>query len=415
MQAAVDTKPARRAGVNQGLVLIVLGSLVTLAIVSLVPNLPQLLRRFSDVPGYEFYVPMIITVPSLCIALFSPVAGMLADRVGRRPILLVAVFFYAVVGVLPLLFDSLAGVIATRVGIGIMEATILTCGNALMGDYFSGVERDKWLGLQATLGTIIASALMLIGGRLGAISWKGPFVLYALGLPVFIWAVFALWEPARTRATDEPAGSATAVAKESGARRFPWNATVLTSIVTLAVAILYYVQAIQLGRMFAEHGVDSPARVSNFTSAASLGVLAGGFCFRYIGKLGIGISLAIVLACMGTGYLGVSMVGSAGAALPFALLAQFGNGMTLPALLSWTLGKYSFDQRGRGVGIWGSCFFAATFLSPMFVTLLGRTTGGFLPALQWLGIIGLLGGLLSLWLGRRTMPAARPTAGAALP
>jgi len=396
--------PARRAGANQGLAIIVAASLVTMAIVSLVPNLPQLFQRFSNVPGFQFYVPMIITVPSLCIALVGPFAGMLADRYGRRPLLLGALFLYAIVGVLPLLMNSLGGVIATRVGIGLMEATILTCCNALIGDYFAGTERDKWLGLQATLGVFIASGVMLAGGWLGTISWKGPFVLYAVGLPVLVWAYFALWEPARS-GPNVPAAPANAAAAPTP---FPWPATVLTSLVTLGVATLYYVQAVQLGRMFSEHGVSSPARISYFTTVASLGVLIGGYCFRYVGKRGIGVSLAFVLAAMGAGYLGVSLARTPEATLPFAILAQFGNGMTLPALLSWTLSKYSFDQRGRGMGIWGSCFFAATFLSPFAVEFTSRATGGFLPALLWLGGLSLVAGVLSLWLGRGAAQAAAP-------
>jgi MFS family permease len=114
--------PPRQAGANQGLALIAVGTMPTLAIVSLVPNLPQLFQQFADVPGHEWLVPMIITVPSLCIALFSPFAGLVADRFGRRRLLLLALVLYGTAGVLPFFLTDLKTILLTRFGIGIAEA-----------------------------------------------------------------------------------------------------------------------------------------------------------------------------------------------------------------------------------------------------------------------------------------------------
>src|SRR6476620_2219931 len=116
----------RVAGPAQGFALIFLTALPTMAIVSLVPNLPQLFAHFRDVPHSELLVPMIITLPSLCIALFSPFAGAIADFWGRRRLLLAAILMYTLVGVLPTLLDNLYALLATRFVIGIAEAAILT-------------------------------------------------------------------------------------------------------------------------------------------------------------------------------------------------------------------------------------------------------------------------------------------------
>jgi MFS family permease len=335
---------------------------------------------------------MIITVPSLCIALFSPVAGAIADFWGRRRLMLLALLLYGVVGILPLFTDDLFGVIATRFGVGITEACILTCGNTLMGDYFAGNDRHKWLGYQATLGTIIASCMMLAGGRLGTIGWQAPFALYGFGLVMLVWAATSLFEPA---------GRKTAVAAATNsAGTFPWPATILTSVVTLGIATVYFVQAIQLGRIFSELGVQSPARISIFTTIASVGVLIGGFTFRFVAARGIGQVVAFILAAMGLGYIGMALAPNAYVGLPLAMLAQFANGMTLPALLGWTLSKYDFSQRGRGMGIWGSCFFLATFISPPIVTLLSSVTGAFMKTLLLLGIVCVAVALPTWWKSR---------------
>src|SRR5262245_13976470 len=119
LMSTTEAASARVAGASQGIALIALAMLPTLAIVSLVPNLPQLFQHFSNVPGHELYVPMILTMPSLCIAIFAPlVAGPLADLWGRRRLMLVGLAAYTVLGLLPLFLDDLFAIIASRAVVG---------------------------------------------------------------------------------------------------------------------------------------------------------------------------------------------------------------------------------------------------------------------------------------------------------
>ena len=139
--------PANRV-FGAGVTLVVLQTLPTLAIASLVTTLPDLFRTFADQSHSQLLVPMILTVPALCVALFSGLLGWLSDRYGRRVILLPSLVAFALFGIAPLLVDGLVPIIATRFVVGIAEAGILTVGNALMGDYFAGEERiDRRMGL----------------------------------------------------------------------------------------------------------------------------------------------------------------------------------------------------------------------------------------------------------------------------
>jgi len=377
-RATDTTSGIHEAGAFQGLALIFISLLPTLAIVSLVPNLPQFFARFRDVPHSELLVPMIITLPSLCIALFSPFAGAIADFWGRRRLLLAAILMYTLVGVLPAFLNSLYAILATRFVIGIAEAAILTCQNALMGDYFAGAKRQRWLGLLSVIGPVAAGGLVLAGGMLGSIDWRGPFYLYLLGAPMLLWAAFVIFEP-------RPAGErAEAVSLPKNA--FPWSAARVVALVTIGISVLYFVQAIQLGRMFGDHGVDSPARISIFVTIASVGVVLGGWVFSRMTKVSVRTRFVLIFLALAIGYTGIGLAPNAVAAVPFALVAQFANGMTIPTLIGWALGKFDFDHRGRGMGVWGGCFFVGTFLSPLLVTLIGNAAGSFLHTVAAIGI-----------------------------
>ncbi len=164
-------------GTQQALVLVVLATLPTLAIAALVPVLPTLFERFRDVPQAQWLVPMILTIPSLCVALFSSLIGAIADRFGRRRALLLSLAGFTAFGLGPFLVDNLYAILGTRFVVGVAEAGIVTIGNALMGDYFSAEERHRWLAVQTVVGPFAAVAYVLLGGMLGAWSWRGPFLL----------------------------------------------------------------------------------------------------------------------------------------------------------------------------------------------------------------------------------------------
>jgi MFS family permease len=244
-----------------------------MAIAALVAVLPTFIEHFSTAPHHEMLVPMILTMPSLCVALCAAPLGVLADRWGRRPVLLLSLVAFTAFGTLPMLFDSLPAIVASRAIVGVGEAGILTVSNALMGDYFRDERRRYWLGLQVSIGPFVGSGYSLLGGALATASWRGPFLVYALGAIVLVAAWLWMYEPRRDRPNASTPSQTTTAA-------FPWPATVLVGVTTILVSIVYFLQAVQHGRIFAELGVSTPARISLIVTLASMGTVLGGFWFK---------------------------------------------------------------------------------------------------------------------------------------
>ncbi|WP_322401073.1 MFS transporter [Massilia luteola] len=378
--------PRRHGGRAQGIALMAIVNMPSLALSALVPGLPQLFQQFSNVPHFQLLVPMIITVPSLCVALTSGFTGMLADRFGRRNLLLLALLAFALLGLAPLLFDSLLLIVASRVIVGVAEAAILTVGNALMGDYFEGAQRDKWLGYQNMLSPLIGSAIILAGGMLAGVHWRYPFLLYLVGLGVFALAWYACWEPQRDHAA--------AAAGAAGAAGFPWRPTLFVCGVTVLFSMVFFVQAVQHGRIFADMGVASPERISVLVTIASLGTVAGGYLFKRLSGVPIALRLAASMALYGVCYVGVAWAPGASVGLPLDALGQVGGGLLLPALIAWALTHYRFEHRGRGMGLWGGSFFLGQFLSAPLLTLIGAAAGTFLASVAAIGVVCLVAAAL---------------------
>jgi MFS family permease len=398
------TATTRPAGLAQALTLMVIGTMPTMALAALVPVLPALFEHFAAVPNREALVPMILTVPSLCVALFSAPLGAAADRWGRRPVLLLALLAFAVSGTLPLLFDDLHTIIASRFVVGVAEAAVLTVGNALLGDYFAGAERQKWLGLQMSIGPFVGTGYLLAGGALGSWLWKGPFLIYVLGFVALAMAWVTLHEPVReSRAATPGTGSAPATP-------FPWRLTALIVGVTLVVSIVYFLQAVQHGRIFAELGVSTPARISWIVSAASIGTVIGGFAFKQMRPRPVGTMLAIVFAGFGIGYVGVALAPSWIVGAPLDAVGQFAGGIAIPTLISWALSRYPLEHRGRGMGFWGAAFFLGQFLNPPVMTAIAHGRLDFLQSTGVLGAVCFVLAAIAAWHGTLTSraTASRP-------
>ncbi|MQP68233.1 MFS transporter [Niveispirillum sp. SYP-B3756] len=384
---------ARRAGLAQGIILVISGFLPILAIVSLTPAVPTILDHFRDVANASLLVPVLVSAPGLAIAILAPFAGILVDRFGRRPLLVWATFFYGIAGSLPFFLDSLYAVIASRLLLGVTEAAILTIINTLIADYYDAAGRRKLLMAQGLAGPAMASGVIAASGMLTAVSWNGVFLIYLIALPIFVGTHFMIFEPGRTKQ-----GAPVAPQADRGPTPpFPTRAVALYGAVTLFASTLYYVFIIQGGLAFREVGVNDPKHVGSLIALASLGVPVGALIFGWIGKKATALQIFCFFAFLGVGLAGIGLATEYKSMMALLVIQQMGAGMTIPILIAWAQSKLPFAHRGRGMGIWASCFFLGQFTSPFFVAGAKSATGGTVQAaFLTMGIAALVAAAVAL-------------------
>ena len=80
----INDNADRDAGWVQGILLASAVCMLTLSISAMLPIIPAMLHAFAGQPAIGMLVPISVVAPMLAVALTSPVAGALGERIGRR-------------------------------------------------------------------------------------------------------------------------------------------------------------------------------------------------------------------------------------------------------------------------------------------------------------------------------------------
>lgn len=351
------------------------------------PVLPLMARAFATTPGVDVLVPVVLVAPALIIGLTAPFAGYLLDVVDRKRAIVIALVVYAVFGTAPLYLDSLVSILISRIGVGLCEATIMTCATAMISDNWEGARRTRYLSMQILVAALSAVVFFGIGGGLGAAGWRAPFVVYAVPLLVALAMAIALRDPIRhtSHAVREPV---------------PWRALLAPCALTLVGNVWFYALIVELPFVLTGIGVADPALIGIVAAAMSLATAIGAIVTGRSARRSPGVLLPVELALTAVGLLVVGLSGSVAVIIAGALVTGFGTGMLLPTLMTWTMNRLSTAARGRGTGMWTAALFLGQFLSPLLIAAIAAIVSGLQPALAVLGVAAAVGGL-GVWRGLR--------------
>jgi MFS family permease len=380
VSAAVGAAPAEQgpsgpAHLVRILLLMVGSCLPVMGAVLIAPVLPRMQVHFAAVSGVEALVPLALTAPALSLALLAPFAGVIVDRLGRKRLLVVATVLYAVFGTAPLWLDSLPGIIASRALVGVTEAAILTCCTTLIGDYYSGRVRDRYLALQTMCASISATAFFALGGAVGSADWRAPFWMYAVSL---------LLAPAMAALLPKPTGSAEATA-DAGNRPYPWRPLLGICAISVFGGVVFYTVPVEMAFLMDGLGVKNPGMIGLATAAASAATVAGAITFTRM-RRSAELMLPVIFAACAAGFAVIAFAGNPVVLIIGAVANCFGTGLLLPSMLTIAMSKLEFADRGRGTGLWTATFFIGQFLCPLVLLAVSSAVSGLAAAVGLLGV-----------------------------
>lgn len=289
--------------------------------------LPEILADVGSSPSVAGVFLGAGTLPGILIA---PLIGLLADRWGRRALLVPCLILVAVAGVLHAAASSLPVLLALRLGQGIGSAGLINLAVVLIADHWESSERVRMLGRNAAFLTVSLASLPFVGGAITeAAGWRGLFLLFGLSGGLAVWAGHELADTSVTKAGRRSFWGQAAEVRGLLTSK-PALAAMLGTMTTLALlfgAVLTIVPVVGV----LEYGLDPTSR-GLLMGLPTIGTLGAALQLRR-GVAAIGQAKVLVVAA---GALSVALVALAVARTVLAVavalvLYGFGHGWSVPS------------------------------------------------------------------------------------
>lgn len=360
--------------------LLLLSMTTMMSNVAIVTSLPHLKDHFPDVSQIEFLSRMMITLPSLAIAILAPFLGHLLHHFKRTHSLMTALLFFALAGSAGLYLQGIYALLFSRFLLGIAIAVLMILTTSLVGDYFKDKERHRYMGLQSAFTSAGGLLFLLGGGILSDIDWRYAFGIYLAGILFLPLVSLYIKEPIRSQALN---------AEQTLQLRL-FNIYLLAFLLML----VFYILPTQMPFLMMNHfGADGKLTGMIIAMAFIFNAL-GAFSFsRFKKHYDYKCIYMIGMAIVAVGFLLIGNVNDVHLFFFTSPIMGFGGGLLMTNITAWMLHLAHEDKRVRSSGYLTSSLFMGQFFSPIvfhpavdyfgvqhFFVVTGITLGGFVLA-----------------------------------
>jgi MFS family permease len=339
------------------LTLLLVSSLTIMSVITISPALPQMAIAFGNVENASFLVKLVLTLPALMIAICSPVAGALIDRYGRIKILQLSLILYAFSGSAGYFLNNIYYILASRALLGISVGMSMTIVITLIADYFEGMERQKFVGLQIAFMSIASILFVGLGGILSDFGWKYPFLIYLFSLVVLPLTFMFLYEPAKIEKRDR-------VNRDIKAPRLIW----MLFINIMLMWIIFFLIPVQIPFLLKALGIQKNALVGAAIAISTGFSALSSFSYARIkNRLSFLTIFSIGYLLLAAGFLSVSISNNYVLVIVGMILSGLGVGMMIPNTNMWVMKMAPPQIRGKEIGKLTTFWFLGQFLSPIII------------------------------------------------
>ncbi len=323
------------------------------------PILPKLQESFGHYAYSEVLIKLVLTIPALFIGLGSPLVGYLLDRFGRKKLLITVILMFIIGGTSGFYLDSLYFILLGRIIVGLAVAGIMTTVTTLIGDYFDGMQRSRFMGLQASFMAYGGVVFITLSGFLADISWRMPFLLFAIPVLYLPFVVGALHEPILNTKSHTTKG-------ENPTGQYPKGFVYFIYSIAFFFMACFYMIPTQLPFYLEEVVGVSGTEVG---IAIAFATLSGGttslFYNRVKAQATYNFIFFLIFLSMGLGFLVISLSSLYYLIILGLIICGFGMGMLMPNTNTCLLNLAPEHLRGKIMGGVTMSFFLGQFFSPI--------------------------------------------------
>lgn len=383
MQTARAFKPTRVTLVA----LMLCSMLMLMGGAAVAPALPLIEQVFPD---KETLVSMVITIPSLSVAVVGFGIGALADRFGKVRVLAISLIVFVIAGVFGFMLDGsdqgqLYILLVARFIVGVGIAGISSAVTALIAEYYAGLDRIKVLSYQSAAMGVGVLILEFTGGNLAEISWREPFLVYLIGVPILIMCLLSMREPS---AMERPAEEK----KEETRHRANMKLVVVCYLVIFITQTMSFLLPTKMPTF-----IEIDLSVSTTTAGLFLGIhgvvnaIFSVMYRRIVQRIRPFFIIAIGFIMMAIGLGALKMSPTIGGSVVVMVAVGVGLGMIIPAVSNTLAAEVTGTTSGKIMGGYSTCLnfgqFAISLISVPLFTLVGSSYPDMFAAMAVVAVI----------------------------
>lgn len=334
--------------------------MAVLGVSSIIPALPDIIEGLHITPAQIGLVISVFTLPGVLLA---PVVGVLADRIGRKVILVPSLFVFGGFGCACFFAQSMEQLLVLRFLQGVGAAPLGVIYGTIIGDLYQGRERGQAMGYNASVLSIGTAGFPALGGFLAMLGWNYPFLLPLLAIPLGLGISVGMDSPEPTSS-----GSLKDYLKDAlGQMKTPqvlalFVTTFLTFVILYGPIVTYLPLLLDM-----EYGA-SPAAIgivflvaSGFTGIASfqLGALSARFGQRVLlmaAAVFYGLSMFLMPQAPGLWH-----------TIPPVICFGLAQGLNIPTIMTMLTTIAPMEQRGAFMAANGLLLRLAQTLAPVLM------------------------------------------------
>jgi MFS transporter, ACDE family, multidrug resistance protein len=349
------------------------------------PAIPDILDDFGRSKSSTGVLVAALPLPGIVIA---PLIGILADRFGRRNLLIPCLALFGTGGIAVVTAPSFEVLVASRFVMGLGSGGLVNLAVVLLGDAFTGEQRTAWIGRNSGVLTIALAGFPVMSGFLtSAYGWRWALAPYSIALVTAVATFFLLDN------THRPTGAT--VRQQLGGIGLALRSPRIVTIVLgggMSFAVIFGVfLAAYPNHLDSEFGLGADSRGLMIGLPAITSSVAAFNLRRVRLRFGPVTVLAACSVVWIVSFVAIGLAGTIWLLVLGSLLYGFGEGALIPTLQDAALHEAPDDHRGAVLAVWTGC------------ARLGQTTGPLASAIvlthagsHWSLLGGAIGGVALL-------------------
>ena len=319
--------------------------------VAIVTALPHLKDYFTQADNINFYSRLMLTLPSLVIALLAPILGHIIFKYGKKRSVIIALIVFSISGSAGLYLQTLEMLLFSRAIFGIAVATLMIVSTSLIGDYFKLENRHKFMGYQSAFMALGGVVFVIGGGVLSDINWRYSFGIYLIGFFILPFVLTQINEIVETSNNNE---------LEVDSNMY------FIYFLAFFFMLIFFILPTQIPFLLIEEFNTNGSFAGTIIAIAFISNALGAISFSKIkDKFSYSTIYLIALFIIAIGFTGIGLVNNIYLFFITSPILGFGGGIMMTNITAWMLSKTSIKKRVKTSGYFTSAIFLGQFSSPI--------------------------------------------------